>query len=202
MLTRIWLNEAQDLVDNLLRIVLIHLWKPTLFFIYSRETSGNSSHLLWYWSVMVTSLLVRWFFNCRPAAVLATELQFMFANTSDSALRNSEMFDWAACSKNVLAANNSFGSMFARRQRKNNTINKLVGLIFDCMKYIIGRPMIKIQFFQILRCSHIYMLTSLELNMTMNINEQRYKRNTQKNILVELASSQKQEFNEKNAQIR
>lgn len=98
----------------------------TLFLIYSRVTSGNESHCLWYCSVMEASLLVRWFFNCRPAAVRATELQLMLANTSDNAFKNSAMFVAAACSKNCRAANNSFWSKIGTKKRnKRHYRNKL-----------------------------------------------------------------------------
>lgn len=82
----------------------------TLLLMYSRIASGNESHCLWYCSVMEASLLVRWFLSCKPAAVRATELHEIFANTSDNAFRNSARFVAAACSRNCFAADNSFWS--------------------------------------------------------------------------------------------
>lgn len=75
---------------------------------YSRMSGGNWSHRSVYSRLMLGSLLVRWFFNCRPAAIRDTSLHWCCTIMSESAFRKPGRLEAAACSRYVFAIDSSF----------------------------------------------------------------------------------------------
>lgn len=77
-------------------------------------SGGNCSHRSVYSCFVLESLLVRWFFNWSPAAMRATSLYWGCTMISERAFRKPGRFEAAACSKYVLAMDNSFLSAGGR----------------------------------------------------------------------------------------
>lgn len=98
--------------------------KLTFFLMYPRMSSGSCSQLAWNLSFTVSSLLVSWFFSCKPAAIRETGEFPGCDNTSERALRNSGWLLDAACSRKRWAASNSFLSVERREGKRKKERKK------------------------------------------------------------------------------